>query len=389
MVNIFLFLSVLFLLTFLFGRLMEKIKMPWVFSALILGSFLAFYNPFSSITSSSTFVFLANLGMYFLLFMIGLEIDLKELKSQSKFIVSSTFFIIFFEMVFGSLIVHFVFGYNWVISLIVALSFATVGEAILIPILDEFKIVNTKLGQMIIGIGTLDDIIEVVALIMAVVLIGSSIHSNVNIGMILFSLLILSILAMGLTKLKREGEKFKFLNIETLFLFTLSILFLFLGVGDYADSAPLAALLAGICLKTFIPMERLKLIESEIKTMTYGFFAPIFFLWAGSVMDMQYLFTYPLLILLVVLVSKGAKLLGTYIVAHKKIGVKKSILLGLGLSVRFSTSIIIIKILFDSGLITAGLYSVIIASSIIFNLIIPLVFSHLLVRWNIVKSKEV
>ena len=389
MVNIFLFLSVLFLLTFLFGRLMEKIKMPWVFSALILGSFLAFYNPFSSITSSSTFVFLANLGMYFLLFMIGLEIDLKELKSQSKFIVSSTFFIIFFEMVFGSLIVHFVFGYNWVISLIVALSFATVGEAILIPILDEFKIVNTKLGQMIIGIGTLDDIIEVVALIMAVVLIGSSIHSNVNIGMILFSLLILSILAMGLTKLKREGEKFKFLNIETLFLFTLSILFLFLGVGDYADSAPLAALLAGICLKTFIPMERLKLIESEIKTMTYGFFAPIFFLWAGSVMDMQYLFTYPLLILLVVLVSKGAKLLGTYIVAHKKIGVKKSILLGLGLSVRFSTSIIIIKILFDSGLITAGLYSVIIASSIIFNLIIPLVFSHLLVRWNIIKSKKV
>ncbi|MCD6590912.1 MAG: cation:proton antiporter [Candidatus Aenigmarchaeota archaeon] len=389
MVNIFLFLSVLFLLTFLFGRLMEKIKMPWVFSALILGSFLAFYNPFSSITSSSTFVFLANLGMYFLLFMIGLEIDLKELKTQSKFIVSSTFFIIFFEMVFGSLIVHFVFGYNWVISLIVALSFATVGEAILIPILDEFKIVNTKLGQMIIGIGTLDDIIEVVALIMAVVLIGSSIHSNVNIGMILFSLLVLFILAMGLTKLKREGEKFKFLNIETLFLFTLSILFLFLGVGDYADSAPLAALLAGICLKTFIPTERLKLIESEIKTMTYGFFAPIFFLWAGSVMDMQYLFTYPLLILLVVLVSKGAKLLGTYIVAHKKIGVKKSILLGLGLSVRFSTSIIIIKILFDSGLITAGLYSVIIASSIIFNLIIPLVFSHLLVRWNIVKSKKV
>lgn len=387
MINIFLFLAIAFLFTFIVGRLIEKIRTPWIFAALLLGALLAIYNPFSSITSSQTFIFLAQLGMYFLLFVIGFEIDLKKLKKNSKFIVKATVFIIFFEAFFGTLIVHFVFGCSWFLSSLVALSFATVGEAILIPILDEFRIVNTRLGQAIIGVGTLDDIIEILVLILVVVLVGSSIQTYFNIEIILISLFILFIFTIGLTKLKREGEKFSFLNVETLFFFTIFILFLFLGVGMYAETAPLAALLAGIGLKTFIPKKRLKLIESEVKTMCYGFFAPIFFLWVGMEMDINYLITYPLLVLLVIAVSKAAKLLSSYIVGRKRFGLRKSILLGIGLSVRFSTSIIVIKILFDASLIGVNLYSVIIASSIAFKFIVPILFSTLLVRWKIVKKK--
>ena len=77
--NIFLFLNAIFLLTYLIGMLIEKIHIPWIFSALIIGFILAIYNPFSSITSSSIFDFFSQLGMYFLLFIIGFEIDLKEI----------------------------------------------------------------------------------------------------------------------------------------------------------------------------------------------------------------------------------------------------------------------------------------------------------------------
>jgi len=84
-------------------------------------------------------------------------------------------------------------------------------------------------------------------------------------------------------------------------------------------------------------------------------------------------------------VSKGAKILGTLIIGKKEFGIKKTILLGIGLSVRFSTSIIIIKILFENGLINIGLYSVIVASSIVFKFIVPVLFSNLLVRWKIAK----
>ena len=166
-----------------------------------------------------------------------------------------------------------------------------------------------------------------------------------------------------------------------------NLLFLFIGIGEYALAAPLAAFLAGIGLKMFLPEKRMNAIESEVRTICYGFFAPIFFLWVGLGMDVNYLFSFPLLIVFVILVSSGAKILGSYIIARKELGgVKQSVLLGVGTSVRFSTSIIIIKILFDNGLIESDLYSIIIASTIIFTFIVPILFSTLASRWGIGRS---
>lgn len=379
MINMFLFFGIVFIFTFLIGKLMERMNVPWIFASLLLGFFLAIYNPFTSITSSQAFEFLAQLGMYFLLFVIGFEIDLNELKKTSKFILKSTVFIIFLEALLGGILLKIIFGYTWFMSFIVALSFATVGEAVLIPILDKFKIVNTKLGQSIIGIGTLDDIVEVFVLVLVTSTIASGLHSYFHIGVTLLSLAALFALTFGLTKLKEEGKKFGFLNIETLFLFVLFVFFLFLGIGEYAHSTAAAALLSGIALKTFIPNKRLEFLENEVRTMCYGFFAPIFFLWVGESMKINYLD--PVLVLLVVLASGGAKIIGSCIAGWKELGMKKSIILGIGLCTRFSTSIIIVKMLMDSGLIGSDLYSTIIASSIVFVFIIPIIFSNLIARW--------
>lgn len=381
MFNIFLFLSLSFFFIFVVGHFLQKIRIPWVFAALLLGAGLAAYNPVSEITSSEQFIFLAQLGMYFLLFMIGLELDLGEIKKKKKFIFTATFFIIFLEGVAGTFLIHFVFHYSWIVSFLVALSFATVGEAILIPILEEFKIVNTKLGQAIISIGTIDDLLEMLVLILVTVFIGT--QSSSGVFMILGSLLLLFLLTVGFKKLKNKGEEFSYKNVKTLFFFVILTFLFFVGIGSIAHAGPIAALLAGIALRTFIPAKRLISIDSEVKNMAYGFFVPIFFLWVGVTMDYGSIIAYPLAILAVVLVSKSMKLLGAYIVGRKELGKKQSILLGIGLSVRFSTSIVIIKLLLDSGMIDIKLYSIIIASSIAFKFIVPLLFSFLLNRWDI------
>lgn len=383
-----LFLALIYLITFLLGLVLEKIRIPWIFAALFLGFGLAAYNPFPTVTSSSTFEFLAELGMFFLLFIIGFEIDLRDMAKREKFFVKAAFFIIFLEGFFGTLIVHFVFGYSWLVSALVALSFATVGEAVLIPILDEFNLINKPLGQTIIGIGVLDDVIEIITILIAGILVGSSIGKTIGFSSILVTLLALFtlfILAFGLTKLGEEGRKLKVHEIESLFLFVMFIFFLFIGIGKYAESGPIGALLAGIALKNFIPERRLKLIESEVKTLCYGLFAPLFFVWVGLDVSMNYLISYPLLVLLVVLVSNSSKLLGSYIIGKRRLGEKPSFLLGLGLCVRFSTSLVIIKILFENALIRTDLYSVLIASTAVTPLV-PILFSWLLIRWKIVES---
>jgi len=262
------------------------------------------------------------------------------------------------------------------------MSFATVGEAILVPILDEFKIINTKLGQMIIGIGTLDDIIELITLIIVVFMLGAKVDNGLNVlsASILFVFLIFLFLLFRFFKKRNKG--FAYTSVSSLLLFCLFVFFVFIGIGEYLNAAAIAAVLAGITLRSFLPKIRLDKVKSEIKAIAYGFFAPIFFLSVGAEMNMSYLIKYPLMILLVVAVSKVAKLFGSYLVGRKELGFKRSMLLGIGLSVRFSTSIIIIQLLYDNGIVGSDIYSVIIASSIVFKFIIPVLFSNLLVRWR-------
>ena len=63
------------------------------------------------------------------------------------------------------------------------------------------------------------------------------------------------------------------------------------------------------------------------------------------------LLAFPALVVLITLVSNGSKMLGSLIMGRKELGIKHSIIMGVALSVRFSTSIIIVKILLDSGII--------------------------------------
>ena len=379
------FLSISFGVTLGLGLLLEKIRIPWIFGALILGMFLAWKNPFVMITNSQTFQWLGQIGMYFLLFIIGFEIDIKEWLKQGKFITKLTFTIIPFEALFGSMFFHFAFGVNWLVSSIAALSFATVGEAMLVPILDEFNLVNKKLGQTIIGVGTLDDIFEVVTLILVSFLyVGNGKMDLLNSA---YGLIGISILFVGMILLKRIiSEKKKILKVPkvgAILIFIISIMFLFAGVGSIGDSAALGALFAGIGIKNFIPKKRLKFIEREIKGISYGFFAPIFFLWVGISTDMNYILSSAiLLVLAAVAVSKSSKLLGTWLMAHKEMGTRQALMTGVALCVRFSTSIVVAKILLDHGIIPITMYSVIVTSTVLFKFIVPGLLSYMISRWK-------
>jgi Kef-type K+ transport system membrane component KefB len=105
-------------------------------------------------------------------------------------------------------------------------------------------------------------------------------------------------------------------------------------------------------------------------------------------MNMTYMATNVLLVVFVILISGFAKMLGSWITARKEMGRKKALLMGIALSVRFSTSIVIVTVLYQNRLIGNELFSVLIASSILFKFIIPPLFANLLVKWNIALKPE-
>jgi len=381
--NLFLFLSAVLAFTLFFGKFIEKIRIPWVFSALFLGLFLSSQNPFTEIISSDTFVFLSNLGMYFLLFIIGLDLDIKEIRKQGKFISKLSFSLVFAESLLGSFFIHYVFNISWGISILTASSFATVGEAVLIPILDEFKIIKTKFGQILLGVGTLDDIVELVTIIVASIILGYSVgNSSFSISSSFLFLGLLFLIPLFLQIFQLKITHLKFQKTPSLFIFGLIVLFVFIGVGSFIESAALGAIFAGIALKNLLSNDKLLQFESIIRVVAYGFFVPIFFLYVGTEVDIKYLFSAPLLILFVLLITNSTKISISYFLAKSKLGTKKSILLGIGLSAKFSTSIVIITMLYGQNIIPLELYSVLIGAMIASKFIIPVLFSVLLKRWN-------
>ncbi len=378
------FLALFFLVTYITGRLLEKIRIPWLFSALILGFLLSIYNPVPDVITSPAFLFLAELGMLFLLFIIGFELDISKIFSHERFIVRCAVAVILTESLAGSLLMHYLFGLDWFLSLVVATSFATVGEAVLLPILDEFRLTNTNVGRSILGVGILDDVVEIGIIIIVTALLSESAgHADINIWGTVLLLLFAIFLVFLLVRFHRQIHVFKFKDIPSFFLLVLFFIFLFVALGRFVEAESLGAILAGIALRNILSDNNLKYIDSEIRTMAYGFLAPIFFLWVGVNTDFSYLSASLPLVIIVVAATAAAKITATYLTARKELGSKKSIIVGVGLTVKLSTSIVILKLLLDQGIIGSDVYSVLIASSIIFAIIVPVLLPYLIRRWKI------
>jgi len=380
--NLSLFLALIFIITFSFGRLLEKIRVPWIFAALFLGLLLSFDSHFTVLSNSSTFEFLAQLGMYFLLFIIGFDLNLKEISKQKKIVAKISTFIILTETLLGALLIHYVFKISWGISILVATSFSTVGEAILIPILDEFKLTKTKVGQSILGIGTVDDVVELMTIIAVALLLGERNDKTLTSFFInIFYMAVLFTIPFLISLIHKKIHNFKFKNVPSLFLFSMFMIFLLVGIGAYVESAALGAILAGITLKLFLDKKQSAYIESTVRTVSYGLFVPIFFVWVGQSINMKYIIQGPLIVLAILLITTLAKVLTTYLLGKKTYGKKESILMGIGLSAKFSTSIVILSLLLYKNIIPLSLYSTLLGAMTISQFIIPILFSYLSKKW--------
>jgi Ca2+-transporting ATPase len=384
MEDVLLLVCITYGVSLVFGFFLQKyLKIPWMFAALFFGIVLSVFGFFAPSIESSSFQLLATLGMLVILFMIGFNLDLKEIKKLGKQIVMGTISIICLEGLLGSLLLYFGFpalvSNSFLVALITALSFATVGEAVLLPILSEFNVLNTKFGQLTLGIGTFDDIIEV--LMLAIIPALPAFLPKVQVQgfpdplLILFALGGLLLLTLIMTKLANKLKNVLGKNSNSPYVHSLLILLVFfsfaaLGGFVFESLAAVGAILGGIVARQLLPEKTLNEDEKAINFLGYIFLSPLFFLSIGAKVSLTSLFIYPSLIVLIWIVAKGSKLLGSFLLFRKLLGNKYSLLMGLGLSVRFSTSLIVQFILFSSGYISLALYSALIATAVLMKPVI-------------------
>lgn len=164
-----------------------------------------------------------------------------------------------------------------------------------------------------------------------------------------------------------------------MFIVLMGLIFVLVGIVNLVDAGGLRTLLAGIIARNFITKEKLQFVEKELKSITYGMFAPFFFINVGYQVNPQYfkIELLPVLIISILLVSFG-KFLPIASIFKKTLSNKEILVVATGTMVNFSTGLIVIQLMFNNKLIQDNLFSLLVSADIFFAVGVPLIFSLIL-----------
>lgn len=364
----------------------NKLNIPLSFSAMFVGMVLGTLPLFQNTANTDIFSWFANLGMLFMIFSIILQMKgskHKQDKALGKYLIKAGIKVITLELLIIFPLVYFFLEKNILSALLISLIFTTVAEVMVIPFLKKFKIINTRLGKSIVGIGILDNAFEYLVILIASF---SSVGGNANIKTLTIAAvatIIAFILVRYFSKTKYLEHIIKNLDSNGLFLLSIGALFLFSGILSLIGLEFLGAVIAAILIKNIVkelPKKHNDELNKIINASSEGLFGPIFFLWVGVTTNLMYIVQKPGLAIIFVLVGLFAKIIPTIIATAKEMNVKSSVILGIAL--KFGSGIIFIKLLFEKGMITELTYTLTVAAILIYRIVIPLLLGYFITKWK-------
>ena len=383
-------IALLFASTYLLAGLLTRIRIPGILAALII-AMAVHYTPFGDRLLSPEFKiplsFLAQLGVLFLLFFIGLQIDPDEMRKSSGDIVRLTILNTIMPFLFG-VAVMLVMGYGWLLAFVIGMTRMPTAEAVIVPILDEFQLIRTRVGTFIIGAGVLDDVIEVFLVAFVSVWIGEKAGGGEN---DIFSILIGSTAFILLAWISyrwliRRLTTWLPRRPRNLLLLCMVILFGFGGLSEYIKlGMVVGAITAGVLMRpAFNSMGRIgEQVTRSIQSVSYGFLGLMFFFWVGLNADLEGMFREPSLAVLLFLAAFLGKLAGVFMmVPMKKLTMHEAMVIGIGLNARLTTEIIVAQLLLTAGLIDIRLFTALVAASSVSTIVVPLLFAFMVRQWG-------
>ena len=388
-----LLLALLFGLTYILAGFMERLKIPGILAALFV-AMGAHYTPIGDLLSQGSFyeifTVLAELGVLFLLFFIGLQIDMGEMRSQSKNIILATVLNTTIPFALGVGVMRYL-GYDWIVSFVVGLTRMPTAEAVIVPILDEFDLIKTKVGNYIVGAGVLDDVIEVFLIAFVSLWISDKSGLTGSDSQEIMDLLInvtIFIVAAWMTRkwILLPLSHWMKVKVANLILLTIIILFVFGGFAEHTDlGLVVGAIVAGMLMRPVFNASGDAGIQATkaVRAISYGFFGIVFFLWIGMSVDLSGMFKAPELAILLFLAAFIGKIIGIFLmVPTGQLNSKEAWTIGIGLNARLTTEIIVAKLLLDAHLIDSQLFTALVAASSVSTIVVPLLFSLMVSYWK-------
>lgn len=372
------------------GELCKLIHIPRVVGQIAAGMFLGIPIIENFLTPSGVDVikFLADVGMVLLFFFVGLEINLREFRKNIKESSAISLCNTSLPLLIGFFVVHFGFGLSVTTSLIIGVCLAVSAQVISIDFLEELNLLKTRIGNLIVDAGAVDDIFELILISVIITIINTSmtgVHlSNLFLDILAFIALLvffrIFIIPFILKVVEREHSATSLFTGSLIITLLLAVLTDFLQLGSLIGS-----LFAGILVRQILltgkerkPWEQ-HAIAKTMHVISFGFLVPMLFVWIGISTDIQSVVQHPVMVLILTLIAFGGTIVGTMLGVLLNGGtMREGYVVGWGLNPKGDVELVIATIALQNGLITKDIFSALIVMAIATTLISPIVFRYLI-----------
>ena len=355
--------------------LLQRFNIPSILGFLITGLLIGPYG-FGLINAVNEIEIIAEIGVILLLFVIGMELSLKQLVTMRKTVFIGGFIQVGVSVLLITLIYHYL-DFSWAESVFIGFLFSLSSTAIVLKILQDRNEISEPHGRNVLGILIFQDIIVVPMMLATPIIAGES----GNISEELLSLLFKSALGIIFTYASARFivpwillRVVRTKNKELFLLTTISICFAVTFLTSKAGlSLALGAFLAGLIIS-----------ESEYSHQATGtiipfkvLFTSIFFISIGMMLDLEFFINNAIIILsLAVFVFIGKALIASMAVAILKYPPRTVILTGLALFQIGEFSFILSKVGISNGLMSSETYQYFLSVSILTMFLTPFVIQY-------------
>ena len=347
----------------------KVLKLPTITVEIILGALAAY---FAFIVEHTILELVAQLGFLYLMFLAGLEVDLKKIVNISASLFRKS---IFYNVILFSLAAAGTFYLDLGYIFIVILPLISIG--LLAALKKEYG--DVEWIRLAITVGLIGEIISIFALTTVTAALEFGINFEFYKTMFLFTLFLISMLII-----------YKFFHnliwwypeIKTLLMpendhqeqdirLSMSIFFLMIAVMMVLHlKVAFGAFIAGTFITTFFE-EHNKQLPHKLEHFGFGWLVPIFFIYVGSSFELDALLQEGLVVkaLLIAFAMIGIRYIASMLFI-KEMGWNKFFMIGLSHSMPITLLIAVATIAYDNHSITQFYYYAFILAAIIEVLVV-------------------
>lgn len=352
-----------------FGYIAEKLKQPAVLGELIAGILLgpSLLNLIS--VDDPILKFLSELGVIILLFLVGLESNIYQLMKVGR----ASFLVAGIGVAVPLALGYFYFtlsGHSATASLLVGGTLTATSVGITMRVLSDLGKTSSEEGRIILGAAVIDDVLGLIVLAVVLGIVSTGHFSALNVAKLsLYSVLFLAgSIFLGIKFVPAIYRALHRLELERTFVIAAFIFALALAIA--ANQIGLATVVGSFAAGLILERTEHKVHYHEKMKPVADLFVPIFFVLAGSLMDIRALGN--LNVLAPIAILTAIAIAGKVVAGIGAVGTTaRKFIVGLGMIPRGEVGLIFAAYGFTNKIITADLYSLLVVVVMLTTFVTP------------------